>query len=150
MRHLKIDCHGAPPCCDGSQPRKCPEDWEAHPSWIAGMEALNAYGDWVSAVVMPIAFQWIEEHKADVYASVPPEYKDDVGVVINAAFQLVKQMPAYATGRQESDAYEAAMAAGTWDPSNTNPVWAGIVEKVRAETEEAFREKSSLIGDCPS
>lgn len=114
------------------------------------MEALNAYGDWVSAVVMPIAFQWIEEHKADVYASVPPEYKDDVGVVINAAFQLVKQMPAYATGRQESDAYEAAMAAGTWDPSNTNPVWAGIVEKVRAETEEAFREKSSLIGDCPS
>jgi hypothetical protein len=26
-------------------------------------------------------------------------------------------------------------------------VWTGIVEKVRAETEEAFAEQSSLLGD---
>lgn len=112
------------------------------------MEALNAYGNWVSAVVLPIAFQWIEEHKAEVYASVPKEFRDDVGVVIGAAFKLVKELPAYKAGREESAAYEAARSAGTWDPSNTNPVWTGITRKVRAETNEAFAEKSSLLGDC--
>jgi len=149
MRHLKVDCHCAPLSCDGPQPCTPPRDWEAHPSWIAGMEALNAYGNWVSCVVLPIAFQWIEEHKPDVYASVPEELKDDVGVVIAAAFKLVKDLPAYQTGRDKSDAYEAALANGTWDASKTNPVWTGIVGKVRAETKGAFAEQSSLIGNHP-
>jgi hypothetical protein len=113
------------------------------------MEALTSYGNWVSAVVMPIAFQWIEEHKTEVYASVPAELKDDVGVVIAAAFKLVKELPAYQAGRAESAAYEQALADGTWDPTNTNPVWTAIVKKVRTETEGAFAAKSSLLGDCP-
>ncbi|HEY2859130.1 MAG TPA: hypothetical protein VGJ21_11990 [Terracidiphilus sp.] len=113
------------------------------------MEALNGYAHWVSAVVMPIAFQWIEEHKPDVYASIADEYKDDVGVVIAAAFKLVKELPAYQAGRAQGESYESAISQGTWDPSRTNPVWTGIVEKVRAETKEAFAEKSSLLGDCP-
>lgn len=149
MQHLKVDCRLAPPAYDERQAHVHPLDWEAHPSWIAGMEALNAYGNWVSAVVLPIAFQWIEEHKAQVYASVPAEFRDDVGVVMGAAFKLVKDLPPYKAGRQESAAYEAAMAAGTWDPSNTNPVWTGIAKKIRVETKEAFAEKSSLLGDCP-
>jgi hypothetical protein len=149
MRHMKIDCHCAPPCCDEPQPCSPPRTWEAHPSWIAGIEALNAYGSWVSSVLLPIAFQWIEEHKAEVYAGIPEELKDDVGVVIAAAFKLIQELPAYKLGRQKSDAYEAALAAGTWDPSKTNPVWTSIVEKVRTETQQAFAEKSSLIGDCP-
>jgi hypothetical protein len=113
------------------------------------MEALNAYGDWVSSIVMPIAFQWIEEHKAKVYATVPEELKDDVGVVIAAAFKLVKELPAYQLGLEKSAAYEAALADGTFDPSNTNPVWTGLTKKVRAETEAAFAEQSSLLGDIP-
>lgn len=149
MRHIKVDCHCAPPRCDKPQSSSAPRDWEAHPSWIAGIDALNAYGNWVSSVLLPIAFQWIEEHKAEVYADIPEELKDDVGVVIAAAFKLVQQLPAYKLGRQESDAYEAALAKGTWDPSKTNPVWTDIVEKVRTETQKAFAEKSSLIGDCP-
>ena len=120
-----------------------------HPSWIAGIEALNAYGDWVSTVVMPVAFQWIEEHKAEVYASVPEKYRDDVGVVLAAAFKLVKDLPAYKKELEKSAQYDAAIANGTWDPSNTNPVWTGIVEKVRAETKEAFAEQSDLLGDAP-
>jgi hypothetical protein len=149
MRHVKIDCKCAPPCCDEPQPCAHPRDWEAHPSWIAGMEALSSYGNWVSAVVMPIAFQWIEEHKAEVYASVPSEFRDDVGVVIAAAFNLVRELPAYKAGRAESAAYEKALADGTWDPTKTNPVWTGVVKKVRAETKGAFAEKSALLGDCP-
>jgi len=118
-----------------------------HPSWIAGMEALNAYGDWVSSFVLPIAFQWIEEHKPEVYASVPEELKDDVGVVIAAAFRLVRELPVYQSGIEKSAAYEAEVASGTFDPSTTNPVWTGIVRKVRTSTEEVFAEQASLLGD---
>ncbi len=113
------------------------------------MEALNAYGDWVSSFVLPIAFQWIEEHKPEVYASVPEDLRDDVGVVIAAAFRLVKELPAYKNGLEKSAAYEAEVASGTFDPSTTNPVWTGITKKVRTETEEAFAEQSSLLGDVP-
>jgi len=118
-----------------------------HPSWIAGMEALNAYSDWVSSVVLPIAFQWIEEHKPEVYATVPEDLKDDVGVVIAAAFKLVKELPAYKDGQKKSAVYEAAVAEGTWNPSKTNPVWTGIVKKVRTKTEEAFAEQAAILGD---
>jgi len=111
------------------------------------MEALNAYGDWVSSFVLPIAFQWIEEHKPEVYASVPEELKDDVGVVIAAAFRLIKELPAYQSGMEKSAGFEADVASGAHDTSKTNPVWTGIVTKVRADTEKAFAEQVSLLGD---
>lgn len=147
MRHQKNLCdYCPPPVSDLSVP--CgPRDWETHPSWIAGMEALNAYGDWVSSFVMPVAFQWIEEHKPEVYASIPNELRDDVGVVMAAAFKLVKELPAYKRGLERSAAYEASLADGTFDLSTTNPIWTGIVKKVRSSTEEAFAEQSSLLGD---
>ena len=146
-QHTKFDTVYLPPKCDKFQLRGVQPDWVTHPSWIAGVEALDAYSHWVSGVVLPIAFQWIEEHKPDVYATVPDEYKDDVGVVIAAAFKLVKDLSAYQKGLVSAAAYEAALANGTWDPSTINPVWTGIVEKVRASTEEAFAEQSSLLGD---
>jgi hypothetical protein len=145
MPHIKVDCEYCPPPNKKAQLR----DWEMHPSWIAGVEALNAYSDWVSSVVLPIAFQWIEEHKPEVYATVPEDLKDDVGVVLAAAFRLVKELPAYKNGLEKSAAYEAALADGTWDPSKTNPVWTSIVKEVRTGTEEAFAEQSSLLGDTP-
>lgn len=111
------------------------------------MEALSAYGDWVNSFVLPIAFQWIEEHKEEVYASVPEEFRDDVGVVIAAAFKLVKELPLYKTGLERGAALAEGVASGTVDTSKLNPVWTGIVRKVRAETEEAFAEQASLLGD---
>jgi hypothetical protein len=122
-------------------------DWEMHPSWIAGIEALDAYNHWVAEVVMPIAFQWIEEHKPEVYASIPDHLKDDEGVVIAAAFQLVKELSAYKKGMAQSEKYEAALADGTWDPATTNPVWTGIVKDVRAATDAAFAVQESLLKD---
>jgi hypothetical protein len=134
MSHTKTNCKYCPP-----QNKKTQfQDWEMHPSWIAGMEAFNAYGDWVSSVVLPIAFQWIEEHKQEVYATVPEEHKDDVGVVLAAAFKLVKELPAYKEGLERGAAYEAAVAAGTWDASKTNPVWTRIVKEVRIATKKVF------------
>ncbi|MGA7340599.1 MAG: hypothetical protein WBE72_01110 [Terracidiphilus sp.] len=118
-----------------------------HPSWIGGIEALDAYNHWVCEVVLPIAFQWIEEHKSEVYASVPEELTDDMGVVIAAAFQLVRELSSYKNGLEESAAYESALAAGTWDPAKINPVWTKIVQKVRAATRESFAAESSYLDD---
>lgn len=149
MSHVKLICEYCPPPTHKPPFHDGHRDWEMHPSWIAGMEALNAYGDWVSSVVLPIAFQWIEEHKAEVYASVPEELKDDVGVVIAAAFRLVKQLPAYKSGMEKREVYDAGVASGTHDSSKTNPVWTGIAKKIRTGTEEAFAEQSQLLGDAP-
>ena len=147
VSHVKLVCEYCPPPRHKHPFPGGPQDWEMHPSWIAGMEALNAYGDWVSSVVLPIAFQWIEEHKAEVYASVPEDLKDDVGVAIAAAFRLVKELPVYKSGVEKSAILEAEVAAGTFDSSKTNPVWTEIVRKVRTCTEEAFAEQAPLIGD---
>jgi len=144
MQHVKIDCDYCPP------PHKTPSpegrrDWETHPSWITGMEAMTAYSDWVSSVVLPIAFQWIEEHRPEVYATVQEDVKDDVGTVLAAAFKLVKELPAYKNGLEKRAAYEAAVASG--DTAKINPVWTRVTKKVRASTEEAFAEQTSLLGD---
>ncbi|HEX4321223.1 MAG TPA: hypothetical protein VHZ52_09990 [Acidobacteriaceae bacterium] len=144
---VKKDCDYCPPPHQKPPLPGGPRDWEMHPSWIVGMEALNAYGDWVSSYVLPIAFQWIEEHKPEVYASVPENLKDDVGVVIAAAFKLIKELPAHKNGLEKSAANEAEVASGAHDPSTTNPVWTGIVKKVRASTEEIFAAQAPLIGD---
>lgn len=146
MQHCKINTVYCPPTHGKGEGHR---DWEMHPSWIAGVEALNAYGDWVSSVVLPIAFQWIEEHKAEVYATVPEELKDDVGVVMAAAFKLVKELPLYKKELEKSAAYNVALADGTLDTSKLNPVWTGITKKVRASTEEAFEEQSPLLGNTP-
>jgi len=147
MPHIKVECKYCPPQNRKTRSPGTSQDWEMHPSWIAGMESLNAYSDWVSSVVLPVAFQWIEEHKAEVYATVSEDLRDDVGVVMAAAFRLVKELSAYKEGQEKSAAYEEAVADGTWDPSKTNPVWTGIVKKVRTCTEEAFAEQSLLLGD---
>jgi hypothetical protein len=147
MGHVKIECNFCPPHRGKTSVRQVDRDWEMHPSWISGMEALSAYGDWVSSVVLPVAFQWIEEHKAEVYASVPEELRDDVGVVMAAAFGLVKDLPAFRNGLEKSEAYEAAVADGTWDSSKTNPVWTSIVKKIRSGTEDAFAEQAPHLGN---
>ena len=149
MQQVKVGTKYCPPRHRAPLFREGHRDWEMHPSWIAGVEALNAYSDWVSSVVLPIAFQWIEEHKPEVYSQVPEELKDDVGVVLAAAFRLVRELPAYKTGMEKSAEYEAAVANGTWDSSKTNPVWTSIAKKIRTGTEEAFAEQASLLGNIP-
>jgi hypothetical protein len=94
-------------------PAPSPRDSENHPSWIAGIEALNAYNDWVSSYVLPIAFQWIEEHKPEVYASVPEELKDDVGVVVAAAFRLIKELPVYKDGLDDQPGMDGHCKKGS-------------------------------------
>src|SRR6185437_13395362 len=82
----------------GSQPPQIVPTWAVHPSLKTALDSLQSYDCWVARVVMPIAFQWIEEHKDEVYKLVPTKPKDltdDIGVVIAAAFTLVEQTPCY-------------------------------------------------------
>ena len=142
---VKKNCVYCPPPLEKPPLPGGPRDWEMHPSWIGGMEALTAYGDWVSSFVLPVAFQWIEEHKREVYASVPEHLKDDVGVVISAAFRLVKKLPSYKTEIEQTAAYEADATHEAHH--STNPVWTKIVKEVRACTEKAFEEQAGFLGD---
>jgi hypothetical protein len=152
MATVKTDCtYVVPPETQENQtaaPLR-PLDWEAHPSWITGMEALKGYNDWINSVVLPVAFQWIEEHKEEVYQKVKAAYRDDIGAVMEAAFKAVQQRPAYKVGQAKSAAYEAAIAAGTWDPTATNPVWTKLVKTIRSQTQQAFAEEAQYIGDIP-
>jgi hypothetical protein len=147
MHQVKINCVYCPPPLQKHPFGDGKRDWAMHPSWTAGVDALNTYSDWVSAVVLPIAFQWIEEHKAEVYATVPDELRDDVGVVIAAAFKLIQELPAYKNGLEKRADYEAAAANAPEGTAKINPVWAGIAKKIRSGTEEAFEEQSSVLGE---
>jgi len=122
-------------------------EWEMHPSWIAGIEALDAYNHWVAEVVMPIAFQWIEEHKPEVYAKIPEDLKDDVGVVIAAAFELIKGLGSYQKGLVKYDEYKTALENGTWNSSTINPVWTAIAKDVREATKESFDTHQTELKD---
>lgn len=146
MSPIKIGCVFCPPPCKRTPPDRG-GDYEMHPSWAAGLEALQDYNHWVNAIVLPIAFQWIEEHKPEVYANVPEEVRDDVGVAIAAAFNLVRDLPAYKNALENCEQHQKGRAAGTLDPSKINPVWTGITKKVRTRTKQAFAENSEHLGD---
>lgn len=120
-------------------------DWGMHPSWIAGVEGLDAYNRWVSEVLIPIVFQWIEEHKSDVYQGIADENKDDVGVVVASAFEIVKTMSSYQNGLKKAKEFEEAKETGTVDLKTINPVWADIARKVREDTKKIFDGKEDVL-----
>jgi hypothetical protein len=144
---IKFRTTSWPPPCEPRLPHEVNVQPGMHPAWVAGIEALGAYQHWVNACVLPIAFQWIEEHKPEVYANVPEELKDDVGVVMAAAFRLVKELPMYQRGRTQRAAYEADPRNSDFDPSTANPVWREITQKIRQGTQEAFEGQAPLLGD---
>ena len=122
-------------------------DWSTHPSLITGIEALDAYNRWVSEVLISIVFQWIEEHKDDVYKRVPKELNDDVGVVIASAFEIVKTMPNYLNGIKKAEEFEEDMKRGTVDLSTINPVWTDITRKIKEDTKRIFDDHQDVLKD---
>jgi hypothetical protein len=122
-------------------------DWSMHPSWITGIEALNAYNCWVSEVVMPIVFQWILEHKDEVYKGMPPEKEDDVGVVIASAFEIVKTMESYKEGVKAAKVFEEERKRGAVDLTKINPVWTEITRKIKEDTKRIFDENQNVLKD---
>ncbi|MBB5317143.1 hypothetical protein [Tunturibacter empetritectus] len=120
-------------------------DWAMHPSWIAGVEGLDAYNRWVCEVLIPIVFQWIEEHYKEVYQGISDENKDDVGVVVASAFEIVKTMSSYKNGLEKAKEFEEAKETGAVDLKTINPVWADIARKVREDTKKIFDHKEDVL-----
>jgi hypothetical protein len=123
------------------------QDWSTHPSWITGMEALDAYYRWVSEVLIPIVFQWIEDNKEAVYKGLPKDKEDDVGVVIAYAFEIVKTMPNYLRGIEKAEEFEQDKKKGAVDFSTINPVWTDITRKIKEDTKRIFDDHQNVLKD---
>ena len=119
--------------------------WEVHPSWKIAMDSLDAYSHWVSEIVVPIAFEWIEEHKQEVYDAIPKELHEDVGVVISAAFELVKKSPTYARGLKYGKQIKQEQANGQFDSKQFNPVWTAITARIEKDVREAFTKYKNVL-----
>jgi len=126
--------------------------WEDHPSWLTGLQALEEFHQWVATVVLPIAFAWIKDHHKEVYDAVDklPEgdkHYGDVGVVIAAAFQLVKKTEYYQDGKNDYDTFQTDLKDGKVKTSELNPIWTKITDEIRKATEEIFRKEKTYLDD---
>jgi hypothetical protein len=118
------------------------ESWEDHPALKAALDCLNIYNHWVSQRVIPIAFQWIEDHRAEVYRNMPADKQEDMGAVIASAFDIVRRNPKFQQGLDLADAIEK----GSINPSSSNPHWAGVASKLHDNLAEAFdRHEAQLM-----
>jgi hypothetical protein len=113
-----------------------------HPSFTAASDAFNAYERWVSRVVLPIAFQWIEEHKREVYRGIPKRMRDDIGVVIAAAFEKLQKRPYYRKGLTACANFKSGKLKHA---GPINPVWGRISQKVMNDTHSVFRAETKLL-----
>ena len=115
------------------------EDWAQHPALNLAMDGIAIYANWVSQVVMPIAFLWIEAHKEAIcknksWAKLP----DDVNEVINAAFEIAMQEPYYKNGQTAFTQFQEELKAGTLKTDTLNPSWTAISKSLRAAIHKAF------------
>jgi hypothetical protein len=113
------------------------------------MESLDTYSHWVSEIVVPIAFQWIQDHKAEVYESdffkQHPELTEDVGVVLSVAFDIVRQQPNYKDGIEMSKQIQREQQGGDLDTSKFNPVWTAIARQVSQEVQATFAKYKDVL-----
>ena len=105
---------------------------DQHPSLYAAIEELMIYERWVSEVVLRIAFRWIDENTPKVYNGIPDDLKDDIGVVINAAFNAVMKEPPI---------------PGDGILREFNPTWVNITEGLQKARWDVFAAKGKLVED---
>lgn len=73
MGQVKQNCLFVPTQGEVHQLVSVHPDGEMHPARISAIESLYSYNRWVCEIVLPIAFQWIEEHKDAVYKDIQEE-----------------------------------------------------------------------------
>ena len=142
---LKIACKyvGEPPTRVLASPAI--PDYAQHWGLSVAVEGLAAYQHWVSCMVLPIVFQWVDEHKEEVYGRVPRDLRDDIDTVIRAAFEIIREKKAYEEGRKELEEFKAMMASDKLDTSKINPSWTRITANLREEMKEALKHESEPL-----
>jgi hypothetical protein len=76
---------------------------------------------------------------------VPEELKDDMGVVVASAFEIVKTMSSYMNGVKKAKEFDEARESDEVDMKTINPVWTDIAQKVREDTKRIFDEKKDVL-----
>jgi hypothetical protein len=117
------------------------EAWEDHPALKIALDSLNIYNHWVSQRLIPIAFQWIEEHYDAVFANMPADKRDDMGAVIASAFEIVRRKPKYEAGLDLARRIENEEV----DPSSSNPVWANVATELQVNLASAFERHEAQL-----
>jgi|UPI000684EBF4 hypothetical protein len=147
MGMLKRNCNFMPIQCSPFALSRAYAPKELHPSLNIAIHSLDDFIHWVSGVVLPIAFQWIYENRTQVYAGIPDAKKDDVGVVIAAAFQLVKNLDAYKYGMDEFEKYCKDPEDPDSDDAKMNPVWEKITKDALQCITDAFQGQGESLSD---
>lgn len=120
--------------------------YDVHPALKTGIDCLNLYSHWVSVVVMPIAFQWIEEHHDDVYGHLNKRSKKDVGAVIASAFEWIRaHSEYYKEGLAYGHDIEEAKERGNFDPTEFNPIWTDMSNEIENEIRRIFHKRRDAL-----
>ena len=128
--------------CEGSRPANTPpttEDWAQHPALNVAIDGISIYANWVSRVVLPIAFLWINEHKDQICKNEDwDKLPDDVNRVVSAAFDLAKEQHYYKEGRIAFFEFQQGLRDGTFKVDDINRSWVEISKILRAKIREQF------------
>ncbi|UWZ85691.1 hypothetical protein [Occallatibacter riparius] len=125
-----------------SYPGPSLENWEDHPALKTAFDCLNIYAYWVSQRVIPIAFQWISEHEDEILEGFTEAQRADVGVVIEAAFELIRNDPRYNAkylkGLDNAKFIAAQKEQNIFDPTRYNPAWTMVSRGIEDHVKTAF------------
>ncbi len=117
------------------------QHWGLH----AAVEGLAAYQHWVSCMVLPIVFEWIEERHDAFYAQIPPDLHDDIDTVVKVAFEMIREK--YEKRQWDPDQLKSKIASGEIDSKQINRTWTDISAHLRHEMHEAsIHESEPLVG----
>lgn len=122
--------------------------WAQHPALSLAMDGIAIYANWVSRVVLPIAFQWIHENQDEICKSQHwKKLPDDVDRVISAAFELVQKEDYYKECKAEFDKFHKLMELGKLDENVTdqiNQTWTDISRRLRIPVHKEFDHELEL------
>jgi hypothetical protein len=131
-----------------SYPGPSLESWEDHPALKTAFDCLNIYAFWVSQRVIPIAFQWISEHKHEILDPLTEAQKADVGVVIEAAFEKVRLEPQYKKGLDNAQFIATQKQQNIFNSARYNPAWTRVADGIEENVKAAFKtDLKQLVED---
>jgi len=82
-----------------------------HPDLLTLMRSLDRFESWVNDRLLIIASKWIDEHREEVTAGMSEADMNDMGVAIEAAYQLIEKSGWLA--ERETDAETAVVSDTT-------------------------------------
>ncbi|MCK0196746.1 hypothetical protein MWN34_07445 [Ancylobacter sp. 6x-1] len=109
------------------------EPWE-HPDLLRAFRGMVDYHRWVEMRLIPIAFAWMEEHRAAMLERIPEDRRSDIGISVETAFQLIKKTEFWEETKKRIA--EAPPAEEIHRNGKANPMWIEMSRKYLAAERE--------------